>query len=319
MRQFEIRWQPIGESVRVTLDEEHNAEIVEPLWDAMPYRTLQGHALVAGDCFYHVPPAHGLIHATPDYKVDRKIQPNGTVFCSAVQHLTVKYGELTEPMPTSPIGHVVPEDVAKLPWIGQQIWEAVHGNGEPVIANVSRVGESEGHGVRRLEVSAAALRPLIERIAEETEKVLADPSGELIHMHEGTFFSGAGTKNSVLTTLVAVNGETRPLGYVSYAGLVRAARLTDTPLKSLVDIARILIVKPSEFLGYCGLETLWELTKEVNSALGEITTRDDFAALTAQMTTYVNALGAWNLQLFPWSLAEGTWNYRPTVNGGAYV
>ncbi|GGK74104.1 hypothetical protein [Mangrovihabitans endophyticus] len=319
MRQFEIRWQPIGESIRVTLDEKHNSEIVEPLWAAMPYRTLQGHALVAGDCFYHVPPAHDLIHATPDHKVDRKIQPDGTVFCSAVQHLTVKYGELTEPMPTSPIGHVIPEDVAKLPRIGELIWEAVHGNGTPVIAAVSHAGEAEGHGVRRLEVTGAALRPLIERIAQETEKVLVAPTDELIDMHEGTFFSGAGTKNSVLTTLVAVNGETRPLGYVSYAGLVRAARLTETPLKSLVALARILLVKPSEFLGYCGMDTLWEFTKEVNAALDQIATREDFAALMAQMTTYVNALGAWNLQLFPWSLAERTWTYRPTVNGGAYV
>ncbi|WP_199920518.1 hypothetical protein [Streptomyces katrae] len=315
MRQIEISWEPIGAKVRVTLLEGRNAELVEPLWAALPYTTLQGHALVAGDCMYHVPPAHDLLHAVPDYKVNRKIQPNGTVFLSPVQHLTIKYGELTEPMPTSPIGHVVPEDVDLLPKIGQLVWESVHGNGVPVIAHVRRVDGPAGQGVQRLAAESELVRELIEKIAAETERVLVDPTDELVDIHEGKSrgTSGAGTKNSVLTTLVAVNGETRPLGYVNYTTLVRAGRKIDMPFPSLVELAKILLVKPTEFLGYCGMNTLWDITKEVVAALDVITTREEFVALMAQMATYVNALGAWNLQLFPWDLTGDEWTYRPNV------
>ena len=319
MRQIEIAWEPIGAKVRIALDEGRNADLVEPLWAALPYQTLQGHALVAGDCVYHVPPAHDLLYAMPEHKVDRQAVPNGTVFCSAAQHLTIKYGRLTEPMPAAPIGSVVPEDVGSLPKIGQVIWDSVHGNGVPVIAHVRQVGGPEGHGVRRLPVTSEQVRELIERIAAETERVLVDPTDELIDVHQGRFPAGAGTKDSVLTTLVFINGETRPLGYMTYTGLVKAARLTDVPLPALVEMAKILLVKPTEFLGYCGLNTLWDLTREVVAALDGITTREDFLALMAHMATYVNALGAWNLQLFPWELEGDTWTYRPNVTRSAHA
>ncbi|WP_037347490.1 hypothetical protein [Sciscionella sediminilitoris] len=319
MRQIEIAWEPIGAKVRITLDEQNNADLVEPLWAALPYQTLQAHALVAGDCIYHVPPAHELLHAVPDHRVDRKIQPMGTVFCSAVQHLTIKYGELTEPMPTAPIGAVVPEDVDQLPKIGQLVWDAVYGNGAPIFAQVRRIDGPSGHGVRRMVAQHEQARALIERIAAETERVLIDPTDELIDVHEGRFSTGAGSKNSVLTTLVCVNGETRPLGYMNYTSLVRAGRLTEIPLSALLEMARILLVKPTEFLGYCGLNTLWDITKEVVDVLDRITEREDFLALMGQMATYVNALGAWNLQLFPWAIEGEEWTYRPNVNRSAHV
>jgi hypothetical protein len=319
MRQIEIRWEPIGASVRFTLDEGRNSDLIEPLWDALPYQTLQGHALVAGDCFYHVPPAHSLLWAVPDYRVDRQAMPNGTVFCSSAQHLTFKYGDLSEPMPASPIGSVVPEDVGSLREIGAQIWASVYGNGVPVIAHVRRADGSEGHGVRRIAAQSPRVAELIEEIAAETERALVDPGSELLDMHAGRFASGAGTKNSVLTTLVFVNGETRPIGYMTYTGLVRAAKLTEVPLSALAEMARILLVKPTEFLGYCGLNTLWTITRQVVGALDDITNRTDFLALMAHMATYLNALGAWNIQLFPWELEGAEWTYRPRISRSVYA
>jgi hypothetical protein len=313
MRQIEISWESIGARVRIHLDEECNADLVEPLWEALPYQTLQTHAIVAGDCVYHVVPAHGLLHAVPDRRVDRNLQPNGTVFCSAVQHLTIKYGDLTEPMPAAPIGTVVPADVESLPKIGQMVWDSTHGNGTPIIAQVRRTDGPTGHGVARMPAESERVRELVEKIASETERVLVDPTAELIDAHEGKFESGAGTKNTVLTTLVCINGETRPLGYMSYTGLVRAARLADVPHASLVEMAKILLVKPAEFLGYCGLRTLWDITQQVVAALNERTTPEDFIALMSHMATYINALGGWNLQLFPWELGGDKWTFRPNI------
>lgn len=319
MRQLDVVWEPIGAKVRITLDEGHNTSLVEPLWAALPYRTLQGHALVAGECMYHVVPAHEFLYATPDDLIDRVAAPDGTVFCSTLQHLTIKYGRMTEPMPAARIGQVVQGDVPMLGKIGRAVWESVHDNGPPVIAHVSKAVGPSGHRIRRMTTDSEVARDLVETIAAETERVFTDPADELVDVHCGGRPSDTGTRNTVLTTVVFVNGEVRPLGYSSYTGLVRAAHLTDIPLAGLVEMAKILLIKPSEFLGYCGLTTLWDTTKQVMAALGVITTRNDFTALMAHMATYVNALGAWNLQLFPWEMNGSSWSYRPNTGRTDHV
>jgi Cucumopine synthase C-terminal helical bundle domain len=319
IRQLDIAWETIGAKVRITLDEGHNADLVEPLWAALPYRTLQGHALVAGECMYHVVPAHQFLYATPDDLIDRVAAPDGTVFCSTLQHLTIKYGRMTEPMPAARVGQVVQQDAQLLAKIGRAVWESVHDNGAPIIAHVSKAVGSGGHRIQRIATDSEVARDLVEAIAAETERVLTDPTDELVAVHRGARPSDTGTKSTVLPTVVFVNGEVRPLGYSSYTGLVRAAHLTDIPLTGLVEMAKILLVKPSEFLGYCGLNTLWDTTKQVIAALGVITTRNDFVALMAHMATYVNALGAWNLQLFPWEMNGSSWDYRPNTGHTDHV
>jgi hypothetical protein len=79
------------------------------------------------------------------------------------------------------------------------------------------------------------------------------------------------------------------------------------------------VVKPTEFLGYCGLNTLWDITKQVVAVLDEITAPEDFLALMSHMSTYINALGSWNLQLFPWELGGDKWSFRPTIMRSAHA
>jgi hypothetical protein len=100
-----------------------------------------------------------------------------------------------------------------------------------------------------------------------------------------------------------VNGETRPLGYASYGGLVRAA-VADMPLESLRQMARLLVGLPAEFLGYCGLERLWAFTERFLACLDRLD-RSDFLAVVSQLALYVNCLNGWNLQLFPWAATDG--------------
>jgi hypothetical protein len=308
-------WKSIDARVRITLDEECNTEFVEALWAALPYRTLQGHALVAGHLLYHTAPVHDFLHAKPDYLVDRRVAPVGTVYCSSLQHLTIKYGDMTEPMPAALVGQVEAEDVAALvEKIGPRVWAAVHGDGAPILAEVRRLGGSGGHRVQREACDSASVRELVEVIAAAAEVALVAPPAELVDLHEGRTRPTTGTSDSVLTTVVFVNGETRPLGYATYTGLAQAARSTDIELGSLVEMAKILVTKPVEFLGYCGLELLYTLTRRVVDTLDKVETRTDFAVLMGQMALYVNALGAWNHQLFPWGLADGSWTYRPTLS-----
>ncbi|MEV0053630.1 hypothetical protein AB0H34_24400 [Saccharopolyspora shandongensis] len=226
---------------------------------------------------------------------------------------------MTEPMPTAPIGRVEQADIDVLAKVGQAVWDSMHGNGEPIIAEVRRLGGPGGHSVRRQVCQAEPVRELVDKIAAMSEVAMVEAPPELIELHQGRRFSGAGTRDSVLTTLVFVNGETRPLGHMTYTNLAKAARSVDIPLSGLIEMAKLLLIKPTEFLGYCGLEALWELTQQVVSALGAVTEREDFIALMEQMALYVNTLGAWNLQLFPWELEPSKWNYRSAGGRSSHV
>ncbi|HLL35917.1 MAG TPA: hypothetical protein VK545_18995, partial [Streptomyces sp.] len=137
---------------------------------------------------------------------------------------------------------------------------------------------------------------------EETERIWLAPPAELDDLHQGIIPSQAGNFGTVLPTLLFVNGETRPLGYAAYGGLVRAA-VQGMPMDSLVHMTRLLVGIPAEFLGYCGLEKLWAFTQRLLDVLDRLD-RDDFYAVTSQMALYINCLGGWNLQLYPWETGD---------------
>jgi hypothetical protein len=301
-RRVEIGWPALGTAVIAELDE-RNADLARSLWDALPYRSLQGHALVAGLHLYHVAPVHDLLHTRGTYTLDRREAPDGTLFASRLQHLGIKYGELTEPMPAAPIGQVLPEHLDTLVESGRAVWEALYRTKKVVVAEVRRAGEPGGHSLPRLHVADPEVDALIGDVHAETERVWLRPPEELAALHEGHIPSGAGTNGTALTTMVFVNGETRPLGYACFGGLVRAAH-EDLPLEALRHMARVLAATPAEFLGYCGLGRLHEFTQRALAGLDRIGSRDDFAALMAHLALYVNCLGAWNLQLFPWQIGD---------------
>ncbi|MBB5083697.1 cucumopine synthase-related protein [Nonomuraea endophytica] len=299
-RSVEIVWPTLGITVSATLDD-RNAALADALWQALPYRSLQGHALVAGHHLYHVAPVHSLLHLPAAQRVDRRTVPDGTVFCSRLQHLGIKYGPLTEPMPATPIGQVVPDDVDSLMEAGRAIWESVYSTKKPIVAEVRRAGRTSGHSLARMKATDPAADALISDVHAETSRIWLEAPRELTELHEGRIASGAGSYGTVVTTMLFVNGETRPLGYSTYGGLVRAT-VEGMPLEALRHMARVLAGTPAEFLGYCGLDTLNAFTVRLMALLDRIDSRDDFLAVMAHMALYVNCLGGWNLHLFPWDL-----------------
>lgn len=301
-RQLEIAWPELGITVTAELDG-RNAELADALWEALPYRSLQGHALVAGSHLYHVAPIPSLVHLPATTRIaDRRDAPNGTVFCSALQHLGIKYGTLSEPMPASPVGRIRQEDMPALEEAGQVIWESVYSTKQPILAEVRRAGEAGGHRIPHLTAADPDANRLIHDVHAETERIWLSEPTELADLHRGLIPSGAGTFETVLPTLLFVNGETRPLGYATYGGLVRGA-VQDMPMDSLRHMARLLVGIPAEFLGYCGLEQLWSFTQRFLACLDQLD-RDDFLAVASQMALYVNCLGGWNLHLYPWDSGD---------------
>ncbi|MEV4255106.1 hypothetical protein AB0J52_18280 [Spirillospora sp. NPDC049652] len=310
-REIEIAWPALDLSITARLDE-RNPALAQALWDALPYSSLQGHALVAGHHLFHVAPIHDLLHLHGQHRVDRRAVPDGTVFCSRLQHLGIKYGELTEPMPATPVGQVVPEHMETLAAAGAAVWDAVYSSKEAIRAEVRRPGcegpTEDRPGIARLTARDPRVDELVGDLHAETERIWLRAPAELLDLHAGRIASGAGSYGTTLTTMLFVNGETRPLGYNVYGGLVRAAS-QGMPLESLLQMTRILGAVPAEFLAYCGLWRLGEFTDRLLGCLHHMTSdregsRDDFIAVTAHMALYLNCLGGWNLQLFPWNLGD---------------
>ncbi|MCD2462685.1 hypothetical protein MBT42_03835 [Streptomyces sp. MBT42] len=308
-RQIEIAWPDLGITVTAELDG-RNTELADALWESLPYQSLQGHALVAGEHLYHAAPIPSLLHLGPDTRIaDRREAPNGTVFCSGLQHLGIKYGTLTEPMPANPVGRIREEDIPALLEAGKAIWDSVYSTKKPILVEVCRAGAEGGHRIPKLVASDSDASRLIDDVHAATERAWLTEPQELADLHTGLIRSGAGSFETVLPTLLFVNGETRPLGYATYGGLVRGA-VQGMPMDSLRHMTRLLVGVPAEFLGYCGLEQLWGFTQRFLNCLDQLD-REDFLSVVGQLALYINCLGGWNLHLYPWDAGDHLRQLRP--------
>lgn len=59
-REIKVKWPKLNATVTVRTNT-LNTNLLDVLWDTMPYRSLQTHALVTGDHLYHLVPSEPLI------------------------------------------------------------------------------------------------------------------------------------------------------------------------------------------------------------------------------------------------------------------
>jgi len=133
------------------------------------------------------------------------------------------------------------------------------------------------------------------------QAIWVDPPREIVDLHRGEIPSGAGSYAQYFSTLVFVNGETRPLGYCALNGLVRLSQKESLSLQVLCEAAPTFMRTSAEFLGYCGLSTLRTFTQETLAILPQLQTKQQFTALIGSLALYANVLNTWNLQYFPWN------------------
>jgi hypothetical protein len=63
-RELKIKWPKLDVTVTVRMHD-LNTALVNLLWDVLPYRSLQTHALVTGDHLYHLVPSEPLLVGYP--------------------------------------------------------------------------------------------------------------------------------------------------------------------------------------------------------------------------------------------------------------
>ncbi|KAK2752868.1 hypothetical protein FQN54_008021 [Arachnomyces sp. PD_36] len=311
---IKVKWPQLDITISAVMDDGLNPRLVRLLYDHLPYRSLQNHALVSGDHLYHLVPSEKLIYTPADHKVPNRVtEPDGTVFLSGLQHLAIKYGPLTEYLPAAPCGKVIPEDMERLREAGNRIWKACNRTKQVIEVVVWDASEPEPMErlplpVERTGVTLKA-KKLVQEIHDETEKSWSGTSSDLDLVHQGLAPSRAGSKDSFFSTMVFINGEIRPLGYNVLNGILNlAATQPHFDLSHLITLYRTFASTPSEFTGYTGANFLCTMYKSINAL---ITTdvefnpdaeeaREDFLALISAFARYVNLLNAQNLHLFPW-------------------
>ncbi|KAF2093315.1 cucumopine synthase [Rhizodiscina lignyota] len=309
-----VKWPQLGITVRAEMDVNTNPRLVNLLFENLPYRSLQNHALVSGDHLYHLVPTEKLIYTQADFKVpDRTTEPNGTVFLSGLQHLAIKYGPLTEYLPAAPCGYVIPEDMPALCEAGQGIWKACNETKQVIEVIVWDASQPEptGHLPLILERKGCSneVVKLVEAIHDETEKSWSGISNDLSLVHMGLTPSRAGSKGSYFATMVFANGEIRPLGYNVLNNILKVAVMQPQfDIKHLVTLYETFASVPAEFVGYAGANWLYATHQRITTLLRKTVVsnpnaddaREDFLALVSAFSKYVNLLNAQNLHVFPW-------------------
>jgi hypothetical protein len=301
-RHIRVDWPAIGISVTADITHSMNPKLSDFLWNALPYNSIQNHAIVSGHHLYHLCPFRELVYGAAQYKEDRTKCPDGTVFLSHLQHLAIKYGELSEYIPAAAVGQVVDGDIAALKEAGRACWEATYRSKKLVEVRVTQKDAPAAPFLvpRAAPVSSPTVQALIDDIQGELERVWVTPPPELVNIHEGRIPSRAGSYDQYFATMVFVNGETRPLGYGALGGLVKSCQLSDIDLATLRQVTPNFIRVPAEFLGYCGLERLWDFTQRTIAVLGELRSKAEYLSLISTLALYANRLNGWNLHLFPW-------------------
>lgn len=67
-RKVKVKWPQLDITVTAAMNNEANPDLVNLLYEHLPYRSLQNHALVSGDHLYHLVPSERLIVST--YRLD---------------------------------------------------------------------------------------------------------------------------------------------------------------------------------------------------------------------------------------------------------
>ncbi|HEX5033627.1 MAG TPA: hypothetical protein VFW62_04035 [bacterium] len=306
MRQIEIEWVELNKKVTANLIPDNNPELCDLLWERLPYTSIQTHALVSGHHLYHIAPIVELVTTKAQFKVpDRTKSDDGTIFLSQLQHMAIKYGKLSEYLPAAPVGQVIPEHIPILKEAGEGCWDAVYRTKQVVEVRVSRKGDDSKkfYFPTFEEIKREPVRSLLKEIQDETWRTWVKPPQEVLDIHAGAIRSGAGSCGQYFTTMLFVNGEARPLGYSGFGGLMQLCKNPEITLDTLQKVAPHFVKTPAEFLGYCGLDTLWSFTERTLKLLPDLKNKDELFALVSMLALYTNQLNAWNLHFFPW--AEG--------------
>lgn len=298
---IEIELQPINIKVRARLLYDLNKNLCKLLLRYLPYKSIQCHSFVAGYQLYHYTPIVESVSVIPQTEERLIDQPIGRVSLSALQLMTIKYGDVTEPLTANPVAQVLDEDIVKIKKAGKLVWERLYKTKEFVYVTVKTPSKSSKmYAVPTPKTTNKKLNTFLEKVYKEINKTFVTAPKELVDIFTGKEQKGVGPYNQYFSTLVFVNGEVRQLGYNALGGVLKVASDKKVDLRSLKRIIVPFCKVAAEFLGYVGLKKLHSFVEEAIVLSKEIDSREDMIELFKAVTTYASQLHGWTLCYFPW-------------------
>ena len=116
-----MRWPSLEAEVVVDLLEDKAPAICEAMWASLPFKSIQGHALITGDMLFATTPVTCL--ARENVQLFTQMLVGACFFGNSSQNFGVIYGEVTEPEGHSIWGQVRPEHIPILQRVGNATWD----------------------------------------------------------------------------------------------------------------------------------------------------------------------------------------------------
>lgn len=121
-RIFTISWPKYEKTVAAEMLEDQDPKLRQDFWDALPFRSIQSHAVCAGVQMY-CPFRLVSLPSQPSYEPMNE-QPVGRVNLELdFQYLAINYGPMREPVPALPIAQVKENDIRDIKIMGKMAWD----------------------------------------------------------------------------------------------------------------------------------------------------------------------------------------------------
>ncbi len=146
------------------------------------------------------------------------------------------------------------------------------------------------------------IRQLKKEIDKEVRAIWLDEPEDIKKLRLGVIDSGAGSYGQYFSTYMFADGEVRALGYMSLTTLFHAINDPAFELSHIYKLSRMLLPVCGEYLGYSGLNTLWDFVRRYLEVMEKTDSRDELKGLIESLVHYVNRLHGWIHFYAPWGL-----------------
>lgn len=119
-RFLKVTWPEFETSIRIELLEDKAPGVCRDIWDALPFSTIQGHALVTGEMLFATTPVTS--RARENVTLYTELGIGGCYLGNSSQNIGIVYGNVTEPEGQTKWGQVVEEDITALRKVGVANW-----------------------------------------------------------------------------------------------------------------------------------------------------------------------------------------------------